>query len=138
MRKIYKYELPVDGGIITIKQCIIKILSIQEQNGKPMMWAIVDPDNEVIEPLEITAIGTGWVLPTGLDEYLGTAQDGYGFVWHYFSLKLKELEAPTEPSYAQLEDTAIAALAQSLGKIGVSAEQAAQAFDMRGLFNACM
>ena len=135
MRKIYKYELPVNGGIITIKQCIIKILSIQEQNGIPMMWAIVDPDNEKIEPLEIVAIGTGWELPTGLDDYLGTAQDEYGFVWHYFSLKLKELKGPT---YTQLEDTAIAALAQSLGKIGVSAEQAAQAFDMRGLFDACM
>ena len=92
MRKIYKYELPVDGGIITIKQCIIKILSIQEQNDKPMMWAIVDPDNEVIEPLEIVAIGTGWELPTGLDDYLGTMQDEYGFVWHYFSLRLKELK----------------------------------------------
>ena len=135
MRKIYKYELPVDGGIITIKQCIIKILSIQEQNGKPMMWAIVDPDNEVVEPLEITAIGTGWTLPTGLDEYLGTAQDEYGFVWHYFSLRLRELE---EPSYPQLKETTVAALAQSLGSIGTSAEQAAQAFDLSGLFDACM
>lgn len=96
MRKIYKYELPVDGGIITIKQCIIKILSIQEQNGILMMWAIADPDNEVIEPLEIVAIGTGWELPTGLEDYLGTAQDGYGFVWYYFSLKLRELEKPEE------------------------------------------
>jgi hypothetical protein len=96
MRKIYKYELPVNGGIITIKQCIIKILSVQEQNGIPMMWAIVDPDNEVVEPLEIVAIGTGWELPTGLDDYLGTAQDEYGFVWHYFSLKLRELEKPEE------------------------------------------
>ena len=92
MRKIYKYELPVDGGIITIKQCIIKILNIQEQNGVPVMWAIVDPDNEVIESLEIVAIGTGWELPTGLDDYLGTTQDKHGFVWHYFSLKLKELK----------------------------------------------
>ena len=99
MRKIYKYELPVDGGIITIKQWMIKILSIQEQNGKPMMLAIVDPDNEAVDPMEITAIGTGWTLPTGLDEYLGTAQDGYGFVWHYFSLKLKELKGPEEQSY---------------------------------------
>ena len=96
MRKIYKYELPVDGGIITIKQCIIKILSIQEQNGIPVMWAIVDPEDKMVEPLEITAIGTGWTLPTGLDEYLGTAQDECGFVWHYFSLKLKELK---EQSY---------------------------------------
>lgn len=138
MRKIYKYELPVDGGIITIKQCIIKILSIQEQNGIPMMWAIVDPDNEKIEPLEIVAIGTGWELPMGLEDYLGTAQDEYGFVWHYFSLKLKELEKPEEQSYVQLKEEAFSALAQSLGKIGVSAEQAAKAFDMRGLFDAGM
>ena len=138
MRKIYKYELPVDGGIITIKQCIIKILSIQEQNGIPMMWAIVDPDDEKIEPLEIVAIGTGWELPTGLDEYLGTAQDEYGFVWHYFSLKLRELEKPEEQSYVQLKEEALAALAHSFGKVGVSMEQAAKALDMRGLFDACM
>lgn len=130
MRKIYKYELPVDGDIITIKQCIIKILSIQEQNGLPIMWAIVDPDNEAIKPLEIIAIGTGWELPTGLDDYLGTAQDKYGFVWHYFSLKLKELETPEEQSYA--------ALAQSLGKVGATAEEVSKAFNMSGLFDACM
>jgi hypothetical protein len=98
MRKIYKYELPINGDIITIRQCKIKVLSIQEQNGIPMMWAIVDPESEAVEPLEITAIGTGWALPTGLDEYLGTAQDEDGFVWHYFSLKLKELKGPIEPS----------------------------------------
>ncbi len=96
MRKIYKYELPVDGGITTIKQRIIKVLSIQEQNGIPVMWAIVDPEDKMVEPLEITAVGTGWTLPTGLDEYLGTVQVEYGFVWHYFSLKLKELK---EQSY---------------------------------------
>ena len=130
MRKIYKYELPVDGGIITIKQCIIKILNIQEQNGIPMMWAIVAPDNEVVEPLEITAIGTGWELPTGLQDYLGTAQDGYGFVWHYFSLKLRELEKPEEQTYVQIKEGALAALAQLLGKVGATAEEASKAFDM--------
>ena len=130
MRKIYKYELPVDGGIITIKQCIIKILNIQEQNGIPMMWAIVDPDNEVVEPLEITAIGTGWELPTGLDDYLGTAQDEYGFVWHYFSLKLKELKKLEEQSFIQMKEEAFAALDQSLGKVGATAEEASKAFDM--------
>lgn len=128
MKKIYKYELPVDGGIITIKQYIIKILNIQEQNGIPMMWAIVDPDNENVEPVEIVAIGTGWELPTGLDDYLGTAQDEYGYVWHYFSLKLKELERPGE-------QMTFAVLAQSLGKMGVAAEEAAKAFDMRRLFD---
>ena len=131
MRKIYKYELPVDGSIITIRQCIIKILNIQEQNGIPVMWAIVDPDDEVIEPLKIIAIGTGWKLPTGLENYLGTAQDEYGFVWHYFTIKLEDLrEKPEEKSFA--------ALAQSLGKVGVTAEEVSKAFNMSGLFDACM
>lgn len=127
MRKIYKYELPVDGDIITIKQCIIKILSIQEQNGIPVMWAIIDPDNEIVEPLKIIAIGTGWELPTGLEDYLGTAQDEYGFVWHYFTIKLEELR---EKSFA--------ALAQSLGKVGATVEEVSKAFNMSGLFDACM
>lgn len=125
MRKIYKYELPVDGGIIAIKQYIIKILSIQEQNGIPVMWAIVDPDDEVVEPLKIIAIGTGWELPTGLEDYLGTAQDEYGFVWHYFTIKLEDLR-----------EKPFAALAQSLGKVGATAEEVSKAFEMSELFDA--
>ena len=131
MRKIYKYELPVDGSIIAIKQYIIKILNIQEQNGIPVMWAIVDPDDEVVEPLKIIAIGTGWELPTGLEDYLGTAQDEYGFIWHYFTIKLEDLrEKPEEKTFA--------ALAQSLGKVGATAEEVSKAFNMSGLFDACM
>ena len=131
MKKIYKYELPVDGGIIAIKQCIIKILNIQEQNGMPVMWAIVDPDDEVVEPLKIIAIGTDWELPTGLEDYLGTAQDEYGFVWHYFTIKLEDLREKSE-------EKTFAALAQSLGKVGATAEEVSKAFNMSGLFDACM
>ena len=131
MRKIYKYELPVDGGIIAIKQCIIKILNIREQNGIPVMWAIVDPDDEVVEPLKIIAIGTGWELPTGLEDYLGTAQDEYGFIWHYFTIKLEDL-------HEKSEEKSFAALAQSLGKVGATAEEVSKAFNMSGLFDACM
>ena len=129
MRKIYKYELPVDGGIIAIKQCIIKILNIQEQNGIPVMWAIVDPDDEVVEPLKIIAIGTGWELPTGLEDYLGTAQDEYGFIWHYFTIKLEDLREKSE-------EKSFAALAQSLEKVGATAEEVSKAFNISGLFDA--
>ena len=95
------------------------------------MWAIVDPDDEVVEPLKIIAIGTGWELPTGLEDYLGTAQDEYGFVWHYFTIKLEDLrEKPEEKTFA--------ALAQSFGKVGITAEEASKAFDMNTLFDACM
>lgn len=132
MKKIYKYELPINGGIIKIPNAVEQFLEVQEQNGIPMIWAIVDLDVEDVEPIEIIALGTGWEVPSTVDKYLGTAQDEFGFVWHYFTIKLQELE------YQIDYEKTFAALAQSLGKIGVSAEQAAQAFDMRGLFDACM
>ena len=84
MRKIYKYKLPVDGGVVAIDDYIVKILDLQAQDGVPTMWAIVDSEIEAAGPIEIIAIGTGWELPAGIDEYLGTVQDEYGSVWHYF------------------------------------------------------
>ena len=132
MKKIYKYELPINGGIIKIPNAVDQFLGVQEQNGIPMIWAIVDLDVEDVEPIEIIALGTGWEVPSTVDKYLGTAQDEFGFVWHYFTIKLQELE------YQIDYEKTFAALAEVLGKIGVSAEQAAQAFDMRGLFDACM
>lgn len=132
MKKIYKYELPINGGIIKIENAVEQFLEVQEQNGIPMIWAIVDLEVEDVEPIEIIALGTGWEVPSTVDKYLGTAQDEFGFVWHYFTIKLQELE------YQIDYEKTFAALAEVLGKVGVSAEQAAQAFDMRGLFDTCM
>ena len=132
MKKIYKYELPINGGIIKIPNAVEQFLEVQEQNGIPMIWAIVDLDVEDVEPIEIIALGTGWEVPSTVDKYLGTAQDEFGFVWHYFTIKLQELE------YQIDYEKTFAALAEVLGKVGVSAEQATQAFNMSGLFDACM
>ncbi len=99
MNKIYKYNLPVNGNVITINDGIIEILDLQLQDGVPVMWAMVNPEAKVVEPIEIIAIGTGWTIPIGVDEYLGTVQDEYGFVWHYFTVKLEELKQPEEQSY---------------------------------------
>ena len=85
MKKIFKYQLPRDGEIITITANVIKWLSIQEQDGWPMIWAVVD-DAGYESEYEIVAWGTGWDFPDELNHcrYMGTAQDGYGYVWHYF------------------------------------------------------
>lgn len=139
MKKIYKYKLPVNGGIITIDDCIVEILDLQAQDGIPTMWAVVHDDSKMVNPIEIVAIGTGWTVPTGVDKYLGTVQDGLGYVWHYFSIEVEELrDKPEEKSYMQMKEEALAVLAQSLGKVGTTAEEASKAFDMRGLFDACM
>ena len=85
MKKIFKYRLPRDGESITINAHIIKWLDVQEQNGWPHIWAIVD--DEIDGPAwDIIAWGTGWDVPEELitATYLGTAQDGAGYIWHYF------------------------------------------------------
>lgn len=85
MKKIFKYKLPRDGEVITIHADIIKWLDIQEQNGWPHIWAIVE-ENGNARNYEIAAWGTGWMVPDELMfmSYLGTAQDLGGYVWHYF------------------------------------------------------
>ena len=87
MKAIFKYDLPINGQIIEINACIKQWLDIQNQNGSPKIWAIVDPEGEPEKHL-IAAWGTGWGLL--LDDefkYIGTVQDGAGYVWHYFHKK---------------------------------------------------
>ena len=85
MKRIFKYKLPRDGGVITITANVIKWLDIQKQDGWPMIWAVVD-DAGYESEYEIVAWGTGWDFPDELNHcrYMGTAQDGAGYVWHYF------------------------------------------------------
>lgn len=95
MKKIFKYRLPRDGEVITIHADVIKWLDIQEQNGWPHIWAIVE-ENGNARDYEIAAWGTGWMVPDELMfmSYLGTAQDMGGYVWHYF---MREADPIYEP-----------------------------------------
>ena len=95
MKKIFKYRLPRDGETITITANVIKWLTIQEQDGWPMIWAVVD-DTGYESEYEIVAWGTGWDFPDELNNcrYMGTAQDGAGYVWHYFMQEKSKSYAP--------------------------------------------
>lgn len=84
MKTIYKYSLGIEGQITEIKDWIIEILSIQTQDGWPVLWAIVDTEKEEEEPVQIYCCGTGWPLPDDYGHYLGTAADDNGYIWHYF------------------------------------------------------
>ena len=66
MKKIFKYRLPRDGETITITANVIKWLTIQEQDGWPMIWAVVD-DTGYESEYEIVAWGTGWDFPDELN-----------------------------------------------------------------------
>lgn len=97
MIKIYKYELPVDGDVVIIRNKVIKFLEVQNQNDIPTIWAMIDENEK--EDTSIIAIGTGWEVPSGCKEYLGTVQDEYGFVWHYFVYETKVFEEEDKENY---------------------------------------
>lgn len=101
MKRIFKYKLPRDGEIVTISANVIKWLDIQEQDGWPMIWAVVD-DAGYESEYEIVAWGTGWEFPDELNHcrYMGTAQDGYGYVWHYFMQEKSKSWSPAETGIA--------------------------------------
>lgn len=87
MIRIYKNKLGFNGDITIIKGKIKKILTAQFQPGSgPCIWYEVDDDLKEIE-VKIIAIGTGWDLPDNIKywDYIGTVQDGFDFVWHYYA-----------------------------------------------------
>ena len=101
MKKIFKYRLPRDGAVITITANVVKWLDIQEQDGCPMIWAVVD-DAGCESEYEIVSWGTGWDFPDELNHcrYMGTAQDGAGYVWHYFMQEKAKSWSPAETAIA--------------------------------------
>lgn len=82
--KIWKFELKKDRTQLVKMPEKSEIMDIQMQNGKLVMWAMVDPESENIE-VKINMYGTGWETNDNAikDEYLATVQDG-DFVWHLF------------------------------------------------------
>ena len=101
MTTIYKQKLGYGGEIVKIKGHIRKILDVAFQPGEGVVcWCEIDDRCDEVE-ISIIAIGTGWRdLPKEIDymNYIGTAQDGLGYVWHYYatpfrnSYELNELE----------------------------------------------
>jgi hypothetical protein len=90
MTKIYKHYLGFDGGIIKIKNKFKRFLTVQAQNGTPTCWYEVHDNCDEIEVMVI-AIGTGWNIPKEFSdcEYIGTAQDKLGYVWHYYANEVR-------------------------------------------------
>lgn len=91
MQKIYKYRLPRDGEVVTINDHVIDWLHVGLQDDLPTAWGVVDLDGNsrhAKRSWDIVAWGTGWDLPdeVWIDcDYIGTCEDRYGYVWHYFA-----------------------------------------------------
>ena len=56
------------------------------------MW-IETADDAPERTFDVLAFGTGWDLPTDIMremQYVGTAQDAAGLVWHYYIMESKK------------------------------------------------
>ena len=87
MDAIYKFELDVIDNQAVSLPGGAEILSIQEQNGKPCMWAKIDTDAPY-ETRQFATVGTGNPIP--FDEsnpFIATyqLQDG-ALVFHVFEI----------------------------------------------------
>jgi hypothetical protein len=82
MKKVFKYELHGHDSIVKLPLGA-EILSVQLQNDRPVLWALVDPGNELVER-SICIIGTGWDVENNM-KYINTYMEEY-FVWHAFEL----------------------------------------------------
>lgn len=95
MRIIYKQQLNVNGISTRFNSKIEKVLKLDNQNGIPTMWYIFNNDYPEVEYI-VHCYGTGWPL-LGLgekSEFIGTVEDGEGYIWHYFAaLALKNEES---------------------------------------------
>lgn len=87
-KKIYKYNLAInDEQVIYIP--LVKILTVQMQNGSPKLWAIVD-ENVVEIPVQIYIFGTGHELPEIDLNYISSFKSvGDMFIFHVFYEKIE-------------------------------------------------
>lgn len=85
MKIIFKYELQVQSIQKIDIPSSSEILDIQIQDGKIMMWAIVDGYLQKMENngMQIIMYGTGQQINLKYVIHIGTVQLS-GCVWHFF------------------------------------------------------
>lgn len=86
MKTIWKFELEIDDTVtIQAPGHPVDYLSVEIQNGKLCLWAIVDDFYEM-ETRKLFIRGTGAPLGNAQPkQYIGTAHDtARGLVWHVF------------------------------------------------------
>lgn len=90
MRKIYKYPVEVADIQTILLPLGAQILTVQEQNGQPYIWAIVDTETDS-EPRRFRLYGTGHNIETdNVLKYIGTFQLLCGrLVYHLFEEVLR-------------------------------------------------
>ena len=84
MRTIWKFPLKItDHQSIKMPQGP-RLLTVQIQDGVPMLWAMVDTNTGITWDIEIRIYGTGNPGPNEAENYIATFQQD-GLVWHVFT-----------------------------------------------------
>lgn len=64
-----------------------KILSAGCQNKDQLVvWVETDDSVRGISTFRVCVYGTGWDLPDNPGRFIGTVQDGTGYVWHIYEV----------------------------------------------------
>jgi len=83
--KIYKYPIRDTAVTLEIPE-LARILSVREQRGQIMLWALVEPDAPLRER-RIVIIGTGHDMPNGRLDFIETFFMANGdLVFHAFEV----------------------------------------------------
>jgi len=85
MKTIWKFELEMVGMQNINLPKGAKILTVQTQNEKACLWALVEIDVAELEQRTIVTFGTGHPMPDVSLVYLGTYQvAGGALIFHVF------------------------------------------------------
>jgi hypothetical protein len=92
--RVYKYQLEFSGGSYTRVELPrgAKFLKLALQKRRETLWAVVDPDEAIVE-YEIMYAGTGWRLPKDIKDawmFLDTIFSPDGTVWHFWWRPVRE------------------------------------------------
>lgn len=91
-KTIWKYALEIETTNVILMPKGSEILSVELQNNKPFVWALVNPDEQNNETKIIKMFGTGEDVSNGLTvnkRFLGTIQpieNGVAFAFHLFEI----------------------------------------------------
>lgn len=86
MRRIFKYEVPVDDRVHSIDLTSGPVLHVDQQYndvGRVFFWAWND-DQDITSARQFLVVGTGHLTPSGT-VYVGTVQVG-PLVWHLLEI----------------------------------------------------
>lgn len=92
MKRVYKYPLDIQDEVIVMMPKGARVLSVQVQNGRPCLWAAVDPTEMELEKRLFRIAETGHPIHDNVvDGFIGTIQlyDGR-LVFHVFEAKYEE------------------------------------------------